>query len=612
MRNRCFHMLTETIKYFSPDGSKFLCQECHGLGESGLTETDELIMRGTLTGNILFSKDNVLMYGTPSADAMFNERGDRVFVRGAIYPQGTFPCMDDDLEDIPVQEVILVLDANSGEVLFSHELTSPVTEIGWKDGGNDIFFKSRSAPLKRGTHSVFDKPDSAQDPGQAKRKPGVDIHKFHSPDSSRYLFQESSAPDDKGPSRTYCLSVCDTLTGEIISLRDDIVMDEAFAGPMMWNGRGDRFFVYGRIFSEGTLPRENDRLDCLVCMEGILVIDASDGKVLFTHMTPFPITEIGWQSGENDIYFKAESQSEAAFAKAYMNMVPSDPASTYYPENDPSRLEYHLFYYDARYVRESPIEYATRMREKYFREHGVGEGQICRCIKKDRPYRTGAPLGLTTPSPSSFSESEDKEAAATITFADEMPGKDGPGLDKTPEKRCNRPVAPLNSPKSPSMGNKESSSLPIILAGGFFLMVLLGPLLIIHGRTEAGLSCLSLSIALVLGILACNIKAWGASPDKKPFLWKALVFLGMCFTTIPYYIPKLTLLLLSRLSSAAKTGPLWVLAGGSALWLGLILWARHTEGKDIHGKKSTVTFFVVPISVAMIVGHIVFLFIAMK
>ena len=37
------------------------------------------------------------------------------------------------------------------------------------------------------------------------------------------------------------------------------------------------------------------------------------------------------------------------------------------PINDPTRLEHYLFYYDERYVRDSPYEYAIRMRDQYLR-----------------------------------------------------------------------------------------------------------------------------------------------------------------------------------------------------------------------------------------------------
>ncbi|MBQ3881276.1 MAG: hypothetical protein II730_02155 [Bacteroidales bacterium] len=37
------------------------------------------------------------------------------------------------------------------------------------------------------------------------------------------------------------------------------------------------------------------------------------------------------------------------------------------PLNDPSKLDYWMFYYDERYVKETPIEYATKMRDRYLR-----------------------------------------------------------------------------------------------------------------------------------------------------------------------------------------------------------------------------------------------------
>lgn len=65
----------------------------------------------------------------------------------------------------------------------------------------------------------------------------------------------------------------------------------------------------------------------------------------------------------------SEAKREYDEARRHMNTTGTVTADD--PMNDPTRLEHYLFYYDPRYVHGTPFEYSSKMRNKYYREHGL-------------------------------------------------------------------------------------------------------------------------------------------------------------------------------------------------------------------------------------------------
>lgn len=165
------------------------------------------------------------------------------------------------------------------------------------------------------------------------------------------------------------------INGIEVKTFDNYLFEFAYPYESCWNSRRDRVCFVVRKQTPGTFPALDDEFDCFAGLV-LCVFDIHENDVVkeipvstaplkiqwdeagdFPVLNPEPETPIP-QSSE-------DAQFEYEVAKANMNTLGTITKDD--PINDPTRLEYWMFYYDERYVRESPLEYATRMRDQYLR-----------------------------------------------------------------------------------------------------------------------------------------------------------------------------------------------------------------------------------------------------
>lgn len=94
-------------------------------------------------------------------------------------------------------------------------------------------------------------------------------------------------------------------------------------------------------------------------------------KVILPVDKEFVVREMKVEKGDFPIFDKASLRlPPAPKPPKAQSSGPETPSPRPTPHDSPEDLDYWLFYYDSRFVRDSPIEYATRMRNQYLKEHG--------------------------------------------------------------------------------------------------------------------------------------------------------------------------------------------------------------------------------------------------
>lgn len=156
---------------------------------------------------------------------------------------------------------------------------------------------------------------------------------------------------------------------------DNYLLVTAYPHEHCWNPRHDRACFVVRKQPPGTFPALDDNFDrfadLFLCVFDIhendvvkeIPVASAPLRIQWDEAGDFPVP--GPDPGITRPESPEESQFEYEVARANMNTMgtigPDDPI------NDPTRLEHYLFYYDERYVRGTPYEYATRMRDQYLR-----------------------------------------------------------------------------------------------------------------------------------------------------------------------------------------------------------------------------------------------------
>lgn len=175
---------------------------------------------------------------------------------------------------------------------------------------------------------------------------------------------------------------------------DNYLFVVAYPHEHGWNPRHDRACFVVRKQPPGTFPATDDAFDRFADLS-LCVFDVRENDVV----KEIPITSaplrIQWDEagdfpvpGPDPGITRPESPEESRFeyevARANMNTMGTiDPDG---PLNDPTRLEHYLFYYDERYVRGTPYEYATRMRDQYLgsQKRPDDEGEVVPKAKPDK------------------------------------------------------------------------------------------------------------------------------------------------------------------------------------------------------------------------------------
>ena len=175
---------------------------------------------------------------------------------------------------------------------------------------------------------------------------------------------------------------------------DNYLLVTAYPHEHCWNPRHDRACFVVRKQPPGTFPALDDNFDrfadLFLCVFDIhendvvkeIPVASAPLRIQWDEAGDFPVP--GPDPGITRPESPEESQFEYEVARANMNTMgtigPDDPI------NDPTRLEHYLFYYDERYVRGTPYEYATRMRDQYLRS-------------LERPAYKGEPAREPEPAP---------------------------------------------------------------------------------------------------------------------------------------------------------------------------------------------------------------------
>lgn len=167
------------------------------------------------------------------------------------------------------------------------------------------------------------------------------------------------------------------INGVEVKTFDDYLFEFAYPYESCWNSRRDRACFVVRKQAPGTFPALDDEFDCFANLV-LCVFDIHENDVVKEIPVSTAPLQIQWdEAGDFPVLnpepetplpqSSEDAQFEYEVAKANMNtlgpVLPDDPM------NDPTRLEYWLFYYDERYVREPPYEYAARMRNQYLKDH---------------------------------------------------------------------------------------------------------------------------------------------------------------------------------------------------------------------------------------------------
>lgn len=193
------------------------------------------------------------------------------------------------------------------------------------------------------------------------------------------FYQDERALGESGLTETDFLIL--SLDGIMVKTFDEYYYLHSFPDDMLWSPSRRRICFVANKYPEGTFPANDMNLERYSATPLVLcVFDVYDREVVKEIPLPGDPGRISWNTQEDlpeavqeSIEFKSRTVSEVKdeydSAREYMNRAgtikPEDPI------NDPTRLEYWLFYYDPRYVKGTPFEYASRMRDKYLKEHNL-------------------------------------------------------------------------------------------------------------------------------------------------------------------------------------------------------------------------------------------------
>ena len=201
------------------------------------------------------------------------------------------------------------------------------------------------------------------------------------------LIQRERGLGESGLVETDCLRVL--VDGAEVAAFDNYLLVCSYSSGRGVNGRGDRFCFVARKLPDGFLPETDIEGSASDWPMHLCVCDLTRRSQV---VAEFPVTLvpaiIRWDEDGNLPVFSATGESASGvtlervigrtvreakgeYDEARRNMNTPGTVTKNDPMNDPARLEYHLFHYDPRYVRGTPFEYASRMRNKYFLEHGL-------------------------------------------------------------------------------------------------------------------------------------------------------------------------------------------------------------------------------------------------
>jgi len=117
----------------SPSGECRFSQPKRGLGESGLVELLPLVF--FRRDDDVASFDEYELLPCEESWDCWNKDGTRCFFMARRYPQGTFPCTEDDLDRMKGEAVIVAVDVRDFSVLSETPVFAFPEDVRWNPTG---------------------------------------------------------------------------------------------------------------------------------------------------------------------------------------------------------------------------------------------------------------------------------------------------------------------------------------------------------------------------------------------------------------------------------------------------------------------------------------------
>ena len=207
------------------------------------------------------------------------------------------------------------------------------------------------------------------------------------------IIQKVSIDPQTGEVITGKLDVC--LYGSMHYTFDNYLLIHAYPKSEALNPYHDRICFLVQRLPQGSLPGENVR-EIPSGPFHLCVMDLSNGAIV----AELPILEPFDFKWDDDGRHPVPNPQREEFERAKTHMNTGGKVGPEDPLNDPERLEYYLFYYDPRYVRESPMEYATRMRDEYRRKKAMSAQEPAPAPAQEPAPATPAPTQTPAQQPS--------------------------------------------------------------------------------------------------------------------------------------------------------------------------------------------------------------------
>ena len=376
------------------------------------------------------------------------------------------------------------------------------------------------------------------------------------------------------------------INGVEVKTFDDYLFEFAYPYESCWNSRRDRACFVVRKQAPGTFPALDDEFDCFANLV-LCVFDIHENDVVKEIPVSTAPLQIQWdEAGDFPVLnpepetplpqSSEDAQFEYEVAKANMNtlgpVLPDDPM------NDPTRLEYWLFYYDERYVREPPYEYAARMRNQYLKDHNRPIPYSEDILSKKPAAVQPGPVAPVTVEPAPQEPPEQTAQKAAQKEAD--------------RKRSNR----------------------IILWSAIFLCVLflaIAAILARQGKSGAAGGVIFIPLTAVLGAIFRITRGYQPAIPGYYNLWRLLLFFGLMFSTATYQVARLVNRLVAWIANGTEY-PGWTFLGVSIPLVILWAWAVRRKGRARDIDEAKKWGWIVPVCAALIFGLLFYVFLAYK
>ncbi len=437
----------------------------------------------------------------------------------------------------------------------------------------------------------------------------------------------------------------------------------SFTEKMRLSPSHSRICFVANKYPEGTFPALDDELEgygivpLVLCVFDIyertvvkeIPLEGVPRKIIWDEGTDLPV--VVKESVEIKGRSVHEAKSEYDKAREYMNhggtIKPEDPI------NDPTRLEYWLFYYDERYIRETPFEYASRMRNQYLKEHDLP-------LPYETPGSDNAAVSWDTSKPFSPSEAREevKTASNHVRSLSKTISGDDPiynptrleyymfehnpkvSVEDTTAYSIRRRNEYLKTHGIPvpyekdildedlfGSDSQKDSGIPaeadrkrsnaLIIVGAVVVSVLflaVSAFLLKRGKTDAAGGTAAIPLFIIYSAIFRITRGYQPRIPGRYNLWRVLLCFGLLFSSATYQIAKLVNRLVGFICGGVEY-PSWTFLGASALFL--VIWIVAAKKKNLCLDLDLMDDakrwgWVIPVCIALILGFFIYAAMAYK